>query len=71
MKLFPQDTKRREVFEKADRWVGNWLFGEPKTVSTHIGDRIKAGIAKPRHYLAAAFIDLFEKFHCFKNAGKR
>lgn len=72
MILLPQGTLRRRYFESCDRWLGKAIFGDSRTVSTHIGNRLISGQAKSRHYLAAAFIDLitFEQAHCFKNAGK-
>lgn len=70
MILLPQGTLRRKYFEALDRWLGNAVFGDPRTVSTHLGNLIVSGQAKSRHYFAVAFVDLIEHAHCFKNAGK-
>lgn len=72
MILFPDGSRRRAAFEALDRGICRVLTGKAVTCSTYIGDLVKAGAAKPRHYLAAAFIDTvtFEDGHVFKNAGK-
>ena len=70
MILLPPGTLRRKYFEACDRRLGKALFGDSRTVSTHVGNLIVSGQAKSRHYLAAAIIDLMEYLHCWKNAGK-
>ena len=41
-------------------------------LSTHLGNLLVTGEAKPYHYLAVAVIDFItlEFGHCFRNAGK-
>ena len=71
MQLLPPNTLRRRVFESVDRWFGWFLFGEAKTVSTHCGDRLKAGTAGAGCKCLCSALDLLEKEHCLKNAGKQ
>ena len=70
MQLLPKGTRRRQWFEAVDRWLGHALFGEPKTISTHCGDRIKNETAGVGCKCLCRALDLVEKEHCIKNAGK-
>ena len=72
MILFPKGSKRRAFIEAVSRETGWVFFGDDRMLSTHLGNLLKDGTAKPHHYLAVAFIDAitFEAGHCFKNAGK-
>lgn len=72
MQLLPKGTLRRRVVEAIDRRIGLWIFGDARTLSTHLGNRLKDGTARSRHLLAAALVDFLtlEQGHCFKNAGK-
>lgn len=70
MILLPENSLRRRVFEWCDRALGSLFFGDPKTVSTHCGDRIKAGTAGLGCKCACAALDHLEQDHCLKNAGK-
>lgn len=72
MIVLPQGTLRRALFEKVDRALGRLFFGNDKTVSTNLGDRIYNGTAPWWQRWIASQIDalVFEYGHCLKNAGK-
>jgi len=72
MILFPPGTRRRAAIEAGSRELGWVFFGDDRMLSTHLGNLVKSGEAKPHHYLFVALIDAItlEAGHCFKNAGK-
>lgn len=70
MILFPEGSLRRTVAEWLDRQLGGLLFGEDKTLSTHCGDRLKAGAAGVGCKCMCKVLNVIEQDHCLKNAGK-
>jgi hypothetical protein len=60
------------ALDLCSRSLGKLFFGDRRRLSTHLGNLLVSGEAKPRHLIAAAAVDTItlEDGHSFRNAGK-